>query len=90
MGGITEPLLQDPILNEEETYRPNYIKLSDIPAQHRIGNETSIIHPDSSLMVLNLHFPFDVFMNQTATNYADDLILSSLYVYDWEDKNEDE
>ena len=41
-------------------------------------------------MVLNLHFPFDVFMNQTATNYADDLQISSLYVYDWEDKNVDD
>ena len=90
ISGITEPLLHDPILNESETYRPNYIKLSDIPAQHRILNETSIIHPDSSLMVLNLHFPFDVFMNQTDTNYADNLQISSLYVYDWEDKNEDD
>ena len=90
MSGITEPLLQDPILNEEETYRPNYIKLSDIPAEHMISNGTSIIHPDSSLMILNLHFPFDSFMNQTDTNYADDLKISSLYVYDWEDKNTDD
>ena len=90
MNGITEPHLQDSMLNEEETYRPNYIKLSDIPAEHRISNETSIIHPESSLMVLNAHFPFDVFMNQTDTNYADDLKISSLYVYDWEDKNSDD
>ena len=89
MGGITEPLLKDPILNESETYRPNYIKLSDIPAQHRFSNETSIIHPESSLMVLNVHFPFDVFMNQTS-NYADNLQIASLYVYDWKDKNEDD
>ena len=90
MSGVTEPHLQDPILNEPETYRPNYIKLSDIPAEHRISNETSIIHPDSSLMILNLHFPFDTFMNQTDTTYADDLKISSLYVYDWEDKNTDD
>mgnify|MGYP002525109837 FL=1 len=90
MSGVTEPHLQDPILNETETYRPNYIKLSDIPAEHRISNETSIIHPDSSLMILNLHFPFDTFMNQTDTTYADDLKISSLYVYDWEDKNTDD
>jgi subtilisin family serine protease len=90
MNGITEPLLQDPILNESETYRPNYIKLDSIPAEHKITNETSTIHPESSLMVLNLHFPFDVFMNQTDTNYADDLQISSLYVYDWEDKNADD
>ncbi len=90
MNGITEPHLQDPILNAEETYRPNYVKLASIAAEHRISNETSIIHPESSLMVLNAHFPFDVFMNQTNTNYADDLQISSLYVYDWEDKNEDD
>ena len=90
MSGVTEPHLQDTILNEPETYRPNYIKLDDIPAEHRISNETSIIHPDSSLMILNLHFPFDTFMNQTDTTYADDLKISSLYVYDWEDKNTDD
>ena len=89
LNGITEPHLQDPILNEEDTYRPNYVRLSNIPAEHRINNETSIIHPDSSLMVLNLHFPFDVFMNQTK-NYADDLRISSLYVYDWNDRNDDD
>jgi len=90
MSGVTEPHLQDTILNEPETYRPNYIKLGDIPAEHRIANETSIIHPDSSLMILNLHFPFNTFMNQTDTTYADDLKISSLYVYDWEDKNTDD
>jgi len=90
MNGITEPLLQDPILNEDETYRPNYVKISDIAAEHRTANETSIIHPESSLMILNAHFPFDVFMNQTDTNYADDLQISSLYVYDWDDKNADD
>jgi len=90
VSGITEPHLQDSVLNETETYRPNYIKLGNIAAEHRISNETSIIHPDSSLMILNLHFPFDVFMNQTNTTYADDLKISSLYVYDWEDKNTDD
>ena len=90
MSGITEPLLQDPILNEEDTYRPNYIKLSNIPAEHITSNETNTIHPESSLMILNAHFPFDVFMDQTTTNYADSLQISSLYVYDWEDKNADD
>ena len=89
ISGVTEPFLYDTVLNETETYRPNYIKLADIPAEHRISNETTI-HPDSSLMILNLHFPFDVFMNQTDTTYADDLKISSLYVYDWEDKNTDD
>ena len=90
IDGTTNPHQQDSILKEEGTYIPNYIKLNDIPAEHRISNQTSIIHPDSSLMVLNLHFPFDIFMNQTDTAYADDLQISSLYIYDWEDKNSDE
>jgi len=29
-------------------------------------------------------------MNQTDSIYADDLKISSLYVYDWEDKNTDD
>jgi len=89
-SGNTEPHLQDPILKEPEKYRPNYVRLSNIPAEHRISNETSIIHPDSSLMILDLHFPFDTFMDQVDTTYADDLKISSLYVYDWEDKNTDD
>ena len=40
-------------------------------------------------MVLNLNFPFSTFMNQTDSIYADDLKISSLYVYDWRDKNKD-
>jgi len=89
-SGNTEPHLQDSILKEPEKYRPNYVRLSNIPAEHRISNETSIIHPDSSLMILDLHFPFDTFMDQVDTTYADDLKISSLYVYDWEDKNTDD
>ena len=88
--GTTEPHQQDSILKESETYRPNYIRLSEISSEYRISNQTAIIHPDSSLMVLNLHYPFDTFMNQTDTTYADDLQISSLYIYDWEDKNSDD
>ena len=90
ISGVTEPHLHDSILNETETYRPNYIKLSNLPAEHRIINPEAKIHPDSSLMILNLHFPFDTFMNQTDTTYANDLKISSLYLYDWEDKNQDD
>jgi len=88
--GTTEPHQQDSILKESETYRPNYIRLSEISSEYRISNQTAIIHPDSSLMVLSLHYPFDTFMNQTDTTYADDLQISSLYIYDWEDKNSDD
>ena len=40
-------------------------------------------------MILNVNFPFDQFMNSTADVYADDLKISSLYVYDWIDNNDD-
>ena len=42
-----------------------------------------------NLMVLNVNFPFDQFMNNTADVYADDLKISSLYLYDWLDNNDD-
>ena len=40
-------------------------------------------------MVLNVNFPFETFMNKTDDIYANDLKISSLYLYDWNDKNED-
>ena len=97
MDGVTKVHLQDPILNDTGIYRPNYIKLSDIgkdePSDqtsiYKQPNQNSIINSDSSLMVLNLNFPFTTFMNQTDSIYADDLKISSLYIYDWKDKNKD-
>ena len=107
LKGITEVQLQDPILNKSKTYRPNYVKLTDLlmdisPQSNCFvaddlcvqdlakSNQTNTISTDASLMVLNLRFPFDTFMNQTDTVYADDMKISSLYVYDWKDKNTDD
>ena len=87
MSGTTEPHLQDPILNDDDVYRPNYIKLGSLPAEHTVSNPNSIIHPDASLMLLDLNFDFDIFMNETDTRYANDLKIASLYVYDWKDMN---
>jgi len=104
--GNTEVQLQDPILNKSKTYRPNYVKLTDLsmdisPQSNCFvaddycvqdlakSNQTNTIPTDASLMVLNLRFPFDTFMNQTDTVYADDMKISSLYIYDWKDKNDD-
>ena len=47
------------------------------------------IPENTSLMVLNANFSFDQFMNMTNPIYADDLKISSLYLYDWKDKDDD-
>ena len=52
-------------------------------------DEEHPIPDDSSLMILNVNFPFDQFMNSTADVYADDMKISSLYLYDWLDNNND-
>jgi len=90
--GTTVPLLQDRILNEEGTYRPNYIPLHDIRNFTDLGSfygGEATIPEDSDLLILNLNFPFDEFMNETSDIYADDLRISSLYIYDWADQNND-
>jgi len=90
--GITTVQQQDSILNETGIYIPNYVKLSDIQ-EHSTLNHLSIeenpIPDESSLMILNLNFPFNQFMNDTSEVYADDLKISSLYIYDWLDNNND-
>lgn len=40
-------------------------------------------------MILNVNFLFDTFMNETSDVYADDVKISSLYIYDWLDNNND-
>ena len=86
--GTTEPLLQDSYHNQSKTYRPNYIGLSNLTLSDSTSLESMDgIPEDSSLLVLNANFSFENFMNQTNTMYADDLKISSLYLYDWKDKN---
>ena len=88
--GITTPHLQDSYHNKSMVYRPNYILLNDLTTPEKIKtNSSKIIPEDSSLLVLNANFSFDHFMNQTNPIYADDLKISSLYLYDWKDKNDD-
>jgi len=92
LNGITNVQQQDSILNKSGTFIPNYIKLSDVQNHAKLNdlfdNENPI--PDeSSLMVLNLNFPFNEFMNSTSDIYADDLKISSLYLYDWLDNDND-
>lgn len=91
-NGTTLPRQQDAFLNKTDAFAPNYVKLSDVKHHKELGDfydDEKSIPDDSSLMVLNVNFPFDTFMNKTADRYADDLKISSLYLYDWIDKNND-
>ena len=91
-NGTTAVLLQDSILNESGTYRPNYVRISDIHEYDDFKSYFETPDPipeDASLMILNVNFAFDEFMNKTEPIYANDLKISSLYVYDWADKNND-
>lgn len=91
-NGTTVVHQQDPILNKNDTFIPNYIPLSDIRKNHNLGeffNVKNSIPDESSMMILNVNFPFNQFMNSTADIYADDIKISSLYLYDWIDNNND-
>ena len=88
-SGITEPRLQDSYLNKTDTFRPNYIPLGNFTESEVTSTSfVNFMPTDSSLMVLNANFSFDQFMNQTNPIYADDLKISSLYLYDWKDKDD--
>jgi hypothetical protein len=90
LNGITNPQQRDSILNKTGAFIPNYVKLSEIQTSEKLTDFFDYQNPipdDTSLMILNLNFPFIEFMNSTSTIYADDLKISSLYLYDWIDKN---
>ncbi len=90
LDGKTIPQQKDSILNKTGVYSPNYVKLSDVKDNNELGDFFDTKNPipdDSTLLIINLNFPFDQFMNSTADIYADDLKISSLYLYDWIDKN---
>ncbi len=89
--GTTKVRQQDSMLNKSDTFIPNYIKLSDIKEHKELGEffDKNPIPDKSSLMILNLNFTFDNFMNKTDVLYANDMKISSLYLYDWIDKNND-
>ena len=90
LNGITNTQQQDSILNKTDVFIPNYVKLSDVQTNNSLNDFFDTHDPipdDTSLMILNLNFPFHEFMNSTSEVYADDLKISSLYLYDWIDKN---
>ena len=84
--------LQDSIVNKSGTYIPNYYRLVDAKEHTTLSSyfdESNPIPEDASLMILNVNFPFDDFMNKTDLIFGNDLKISSLYLYDWNDKNND-
>ena len=92
LDGITTVQQKDSIYNKTGTYIPNYVKLSDVKDHSTLDDifsEENPIPDTSSLMILNLNFPFNEFMNNTSDVYADELKISSLYLYDWLDNNND-
>ena len=91
-NATTEVQLQDSILNKSGTYVPNYVRLVDVKEFKDLSSyydKTKPIPDDASLMIINVNFPFNQFMNKTEQVYANDLKISSLYLYDWIDKNND-
>ncbi len=82
--------LKDNELKDKPAYIPNYVKLSDVKTHKDLGEfygKENPIPDDASLLILNVNFPFTSFMNKTNDLYADDLRISSLYLYDWIDHN---
>ncbi|MDE1845105.1 MAG: S8 family serine peptidase [Thaumarchaeota archaeon] len=90
-NGTTQVRLQDPLIKKSGVYRPNYIPLQEIKNYTGLTSFFEKRRPvpdDASLLVLNLAFPFSQFMNSSAKTYADDMKISSLYLYDWDKKND--
>ena len=88
--GTTKPQQHDKILNKTDVYIPNYVKLSDIRHHESLAeffDQNDPIPPEASMMVLGVNFLFDDFMNKTDDTFANDLRISSLYLYDWIDSN---
>jgi len=90
-NGTTQVRLQDPLIKKSGIYRPDYIPLQEIKNYTGLTSffeNTKPVPDDASLLVLNLAFPFSQFMNSSAKTYADDMKISSLYLYDWDKKND--
>ncbi len=90
--GETKVRMLDPVQDITDAYTPNYVRLADLKNHTSTADffdRSDPIPQDTSLMVLSANFPFGEFMNATADVYADDLRISSLYVYDWVDEDED-
>lgn len=89
-NGTTEPRMHDPLVKKKDVYRPDYIPLDEVENHASLLSyfqKSAPIPADTSLMVVDLSFPFSEFMNSSAKAYAGDIKISSLYVYDWDNRN---
>ena len=90
-NGTTVPRTQDSLIKKQGVYRPNYVPLAQITNHTNLMSffqKTNPIPSDTSLMVLDITFPFSEFMNSSAKTYADDMKIPSLYLYDWNKHND--
>lgn len=89
-NGTTIVRQPDTLTNKTDAFIPNFVKLSELE-NSELGTSLNDdpIPDESSLMILNLNFRFSDFMNNTSNVYADDLKISSLYLYDWIDNDND-
>ena len=89
-NGTTMDKLKDPLLNKSGVFRPNYLPLENVKEPLDLLSffqKSKPVPDDASLMILNLNFPFSEFLNASSKMYADDIKISSLYLYDWDNKN---
>ena len=92
-GAVTEPRVLDADLNGTDLYAPNYIRLAD--ARHHgtvasfLDGSAGLVPAVADLLVLTVRFSIDGFMNASSDEYAGDLSIASLYLYDWDDENGD-
>ena len=89
-NGTTQPRMQDPLIQKSGVYSPNYVPLGEIKNHTDLGSyfeKTKPAPDDATLLILDLTLPFSQFMNSSSKTYADDMKISSLYLYDWVDKN---
>ncbi|MEM4319719.1 MAG: S8 family serine peptidase [Candidatus Nitrosocaldaceae archaeon] len=77
LNGSTIVRELDPLLNNTGGFIPNYVRIN-----------TSEIPKDTELLYIKLRFPFETFMNMSDI-YAHYLKISSLYLYNWDDVNND-
>ena len=92
-GAVTEPRMPDADLNGTGRYAPNYIRLADAREHGTVASflddSAGLVPAGADLLVLTVRFSIADFMNASSEEYAGDMSIASLYLYDWDDENGD-